>query len=72
MKLVDLAAQVIAIAGGGRIEHVPWPPLALQVETGDFVADVSRIANDLGWRPAIELRDGLEQTVAFYRRMGAV
>jgi UDP-glucose 4-epimerase len=70
-KLVDLAQQVIAIAGGGRIEHVAWPPLAQQVETGDFVADVSRIASDLGWRPAIALRDGLEQTVAFYRRMGA-
>lgn len=70
-KMVDLAAQVIAIAGGGRIEHVEWPPLAKQVETGDFVADVSLIARELRWKPAIALRDGLEQTVAFYRRMGA-
>jgi nucleoside-diphosphate-sugar epimerase len=70
-KLVDLAGQVIAIAGAGRIEHVEWPALAQQVETGDFVADVSRIGRELGWQPAIALRDGLEQTVAFYRRMGA-
>jgi UDP-glucose 4-epimerase len=70
-KMVDLAAQVIAIAGRGRIEHVEWPPLAQQVETGDFVADVSLIARQLGWQPAIALHDGLEQTVAFYRRMGA-
>ena len=70
-KLVDLAAQVIAIAGRGRVEHVAWPPLAQQVETGDFIADISRIASELGWRPAIALGDGLEQTVAFYRRMGA-
>ena len=28
------------MAGGGRIEHVPWPTLAEQIETGDFVADV--------------------------------
>lgn len=66
-RLVDLANTVIAIAGGGRVEHVPWPALAEQVETGDFIADISRIERELGWRPAIELRNGLERTVAFYR-----
>lgn len=66
-RLVDLATTVISIAGGGRVEHVPWPALAEQVETGDFVADVSRIERELGWRPAIALHDGLERTVAFYR-----
>jgi UDP-glucose 4-epimerase len=70
-KMVDLAAQVIAIAGGGRIEHVEWPPLAQQVETGDFMADISRIMRELEWQPSIALRDGLEQTVAFYRKIGA-
>lgn len=66
-RLVDLATMVIEVAGGGRVEHVPWPALAEQVETGDFIADISRIGRDLGWRPAIALRDGLERTVAFYR-----
>ena len=36
---------------GGRIEHVAWPPLAQQVETGDFIADIGRIQHELGWRP---------------------
>lgn len=66
-RLIDLATTVIAIAGGGRVEHVPWPPLAEQVETGDFVADISRIAGEVGWRPAISLHAGLERTVAFYK-----
>lgn len=70
-KMVDLAEQVIAIAGRGRVEHVEWPPLARQVETGDFVADVGRISEELGWQPAIGLGDGLAQTVAFYRKAGA-
>jgi nucleoside-diphosphate-sugar epimerase len=70
-KMVDLASQVIAIAGTGRIEHVAWPPLAQQIETGDFIADIDRIAEDLGWRPTIGLRQGLEQTVAFYRAHAA-
>ena len=66
-RLVDLARAVIDIAGGGHVEHVPWPALAEQVETGDFVADISRIERELGWRPTIALGDGLERTVAFYR-----
>jgi UDP-glucose 4-epimerase len=66
-RLIDLATMVIGIAGGGRVEHVPWPALAEQVETGDFVADISRLERELDWRPAIALRDGLERTVAFYR-----
>ncbi len=66
-RLIDLARTVIAIAGGGKVEHVPWPALAEQVETGDFVANISRIERELGWRPVIALPDGLERTVSFYR-----
>ena len=47
ISLVDLAREVIAIAGAGRIEHVAWPALAEQIETGDFVADISRIREEL-------------------------
>ncbi len=65
--LVEAAKIIVAIAGGGRIEHVEWPELASRVETGDFVADISKITQELGWAPSIPLRQGLEQTVAFYR-----
>lgn len=69
-RMIDLANTVIDIAGGGRIEHVPWPPLAEQVETGDFIADISRIARELDWRPTIALREGLARTVEHYRSVG--
>jgi UDP-glucose 4-epimerase len=65
--LIDMARTIIGIAGGGHIEQVPWPKLAEQIETGDFIADISRIEREMGWRPAITLRDGIEQTVAFHR-----
>lgn len=65
--MADLATMVVDLAGAGRITHVEWPPLAAQIETGDFVADVSRIHRDVGWTPSVELREGLERTVAFYR-----
>jgi UDP-glucose 4-epimerase len=65
--LLEVATHVIEIAGAGTISHVEWPPLAAQIETGDFVADISRIRSEIGWSPAIGLREGLSQTVAFYR-----
>lgn len=66
-RLVDVATRIVAIAGAGRVEHVAWPKLAEQIETGDFVADVSRMSRELGWTPAIDLERGLAETVEFYR-----
>jgi UDP-glucose 4-epimerase len=65
--LADMARTIIAAVGGGRIEHVAWPQLAEQIETGDFVADVSRIRREIGWAPQTSLSDGIERTVAFHR-----
>lgn len=70
-RMIDLANTIVEIAGRGHVEHVPWPPLAQQIETGDFVADVSRAGRELGWVPSRGLRAGLEETVAHYRGTGA-
>ena len=69
--LVDMARSIGALAGGARIEYVAWPALAEQIETGDFVADVSRIRRELGWEPRVALADGLQRTIAFYRSHAA-
>jgi nucleoside-diphosphate-sugar epimerase len=66
-RLVDMARRIIEHAGGGRVELVPWPTLAERIETGDFVADISRIRSELGWRPRTGIDEGLRRTVAFYR-----
>jgi UDP-glucose 4-epimerase len=65
--LIDLARLIVEIAGDGRIAHVEWPELAARIETGHFVADVSRMAAELDWRPETALADGLARTIAFYR-----
>jgi UDP-glucose 4-epimerase len=65
--LIDMAHAIIRAAKGGRIIHVPWPRLAEQIETGDFIADVTRIEREIGWRPTTNLSDGLASTVAYQR-----
>jgi UDP-glucose 4-epimerase len=66
-RMIDAAAQIVAIAGRGHIEHVAWPALAEQIETGDFVADISRAQRELGWSPSRTLQAGLQETIAHYR-----
>lgn len=64
IRMVDAARQIIDVAGAGRIEPQPWPPLVKEIETGDFVADVTRIGAEVGWRPSISFTAGLRETIA--------
>jgi nucleoside-diphosphate-sugar epimerase len=66
-SIADMATAITRTAGGGRLRFVPWPQLAEQIETGDFVADITRIRAELRWQPAVALEEGLRRTVAFYR-----
>jgi nucleoside-diphosphate-sugar epimerase len=68
IALADFARLAVECAGAGRLRFLPWPELALKVETGDFVADVSHIRAALGWRPAVSLREGVQRTVEQLRR----
>ena len=63
-SMIEMAQLVVKIVGSGRIEHQPWPPLVQEIDTGDFVADVTRIEHEIGWRPATSLADGLRRTVS--------
>jgi UDP-glucose 4-epimerase len=69
--LVEMARAITAMAGRGHVRFVPWPPLAERIETGDFVADITRIRREIAWEPRVPLTDGLQRTVAFYRAHAA-
>lgn len=65
--MAAVAQLIVRVAGSGRLEHAPWPRLAEQIETGDFVADISRVKRELAWSPRVPLSEGIERTIAFYR-----
>jgi UDP-glucose 4-epimerase len=69
--MVEMAGAITAMAGAGRLQFVAWPTLDELIETGDFVADISRIRREVGWEPRTTLEDGLQRTVAFYRAQAA-
>ena len=69
VSFVDMAEHIIRAAGRGRLKHVDWPADAALVETGDFVADTSLIAEQLGWKARIPLESGIEDVIAQYAKL---
>jgi UDP-glucose 4-epimerase len=68
VTLVELAELLHQVAGGGSHRLVPFPPERKRIDIGDFYADITRVRETLGWTPRTPLRDGLAETVAYYRR----
>ena len=67
VSLLCLAQTLVAIAGHGDVELVPWPEERKRIDIGDVYSSYARIEADLGWAPSTSLEDGLRETVAFYR-----
>ncbi len=63
-----MAETVVAEAGSGAIRHVLWPKDYINVETGDFAADISKIKKFLDWQPGVPLQEGIRRTCAYYRQ----
>jgi UDP-glucose 4-epimerase len=68
ISLLGLAELLIEINGGGSYCIVPFPADRKRIDIGNYHGDYTKIRTQLGWKPTVSLREGLEQTIAFYRR----
>jgi UDP-glucose 4-epimerase len=64
----DLVALLIDAAGSGSYRFVDWPPDKKRIDIGSFYSDSTKFRKATGWHPRTALRDGLEQTIAFFRQ----
>jgi len=67
-KFKDMARLIVDIVESGRIEYVPWPEEYLNVETGDYVTDITKIKDVLGWTPKTTLTKGVKLTFNYYKK----
>lgn len=68
VSLRELTELMIAVAGKGRLEFIPWPPEKKAIDIGSYYGSAALIERELGWRPRIALRDGLERTIRHYQQ----
>ena len=63
----DLVALLIDTAGAGRVQYVDWPPEKKRIDIGSFYSDSTRFRERVGWTPQVDLREGLNRTLAYFR-----
>lgn len=68
LSLKTLAETLVGLRPGGEFRLVPFPGDRKRIDIGSYYADFRRIAERLGWRPRVPLREGLARTLEFYRR----
>ena len=49
------------------IRHLPWDARRRAIEIGDFRVSSAKAERLLGWKPRVDLEEGIRRTVAFYR-----
>ena len=54
-------------AAGGEVEKVPWPPEREKIDIGSIYVDHARLTEATGWEPKVPLREGLGETIEFYK-----
>ena len=66
--LKDFIDKAIRILGHGRFKIVPFPKDRKPIEIGNYVADVKKINDELGWSPKVSIEDGIGQTINYYKK----
>lgn len=67
IALKDLAQLLVEVAGQGEIDFVDFPAERKSIDIGDYYSNYHAIESLLGWKPATALKEGLTQTVAYFR-----
>lgn len=65
--LKDLAELLVQANGAGEYTVRSFPSDRKSIDIGDYYADFSHIRSLLGWEPKVALKEGLTQTLDYYR-----
>jgi UDP-glucose 4-epimerase len=68
VSLQSLAQTLVAANGGGRFAKREFPAERKRIDIGDYYATDAMFRRLTGWAPRVDLRAGLEQSLAFFRQ----
>jgi len=67
-KFSEMANLIVQTVGKGSVEFVEWPSNYLNVETGDYISNISKITSALPWNPTTNLEQGIQRTIEYYQQ----
>ena len=67
ISLLTTAELMIEENHGGNYIFKSFPTDLKKIDIGDFYSDFSKIKNLLGWSPKVKIRDGMKETLDYFR-----
>ena len=61
-------AQIMTEIHDGSFEYVPFPSSRKSIDIGDYQGSFEKIKSQLGWLPRTSFRDGMRETIAYYKQ----
>jgi len=68
VNLKNTAELLIKINKSGEYKIVPFPEERKAIDIGDYYADYRKIRSKLGWKPQVNLEEGLLRTLEYYKQ----
>lgn len=67
-RFKDMVTTIVDVVGKGKIEYVPWPENYENIETGDSIADISKLIKISSFAAKTSLKEGVEKTFEYYKK----
>jgi UDP-glucose 4-epimerase len=67
-KFKDMVTTIVDVVGNGKFSYVPWPDNYINVETGDYVTNITKLKTVTGWDAKTDFADGINKTFDYYSR----
>ena len=68
ITFLDMVKTIIKIVGKGSFQNIPWPKDYINVETGNYITNITKAKNILEWKPEIDFEEGIKMTVEYYSK----
>ncbi|MEZ5555449.1 NAD-dependent epimerase/dehydratase family protein [Haliea sp.] len=67
VSLLSLAELLVEIEPQASYEIVEFPSERKAIDIGDYYGDFSRLNREFSWLPVVDLKEGLQRTISYYR-----
>lgn len=68
ITLKGFVEAVIKILGRGEYKLVKFPNDRKSIEIGNYVADIKKISDELGWKTKVSINEGIKSTIEYYQK----
>lgn len=66
-SLKEIAHEIADRCPGCSFEEIPFPADLKRIDIGNFEGNYDKFKNATGWRPTVDIAEGLDRTIAFYK-----